>query len=49
MEVSHNQFGAQAVITSAKAGTKSTLDEEDTLGDACLEAVRKMWKIAFGT
>jgi len=43
-----NTTGSAATITSAKAGTKRSLDAEEAPGDAGLEAVRKMRKIAFG-
>ena len=43
-----NTTGSAATITSAKEGAKRSLDAEETPGDAGLEAVRKMRKIAFG-
>ena len=44
-----NTTGSAATITPATAVAKRSLDAEDTLGDAGLEAVRKkVWKIVFG-
>jgi len=42
-----NTTGSAAAITSAGAGAKRSLDAEDALGDASLEAVRKIPKIIF--
>ncbi|KAG0635569.1 P-loop containing nucleoside triphosphate hydrolase protein [Tuber brumale] len=42
-----NAAGSATTATSAKAGAKRSLDMEDSPGNASLEAVRKMRKMAF--